>query len=143
MAHRVVVLAVDDVVGFDLGVPGQVFGAARDGAGVPLYQVTTCTEGGRPVRSSGGCRVLPDHDLGIVADADTVVVPGIHGGPPLTAGTVSEPVARALRDAHTRGARVVSICTGAAVLAAAGGGESKEPYRAVFDNAFGLTEGGD
>jgi transcriptional regulator GlxA family with amidase domain len=123
--HSVAVLALDGVVGFDLGVPGQVFGAARDATGAALYRVSTCTDGGRPVRSTGGFRVLPDHDLSLVATADTVVVPGIHpldggSGCPLTDGTIAPAVAEALRAAHTRGARIVSICTGASVLAAAG-----------------------
>ncbi len=37
----------------------------------------------------------------------------------------------------------VLVLAGAAALGAAGGERSGEPYRAVFDNAFGLTEGGD
>ncbi len=40
-------------------------------------------------------------------------------------------------------ALTVLVVAGAAVLGAAGGEKSGEPYRAVFDNAFGLTEGGD
>ncbi|MFF5171580.1 GlxA family transcriptional regulator [Micromonospora sp. NPDC000089] len=118
--HRVAVLTVDQGVGLDLGTPAQVFGAARTGDGTPLYTVGTCTGGGRPVRSSGGYQVLPDHDLGLVAAADTVVVPGVDGGPPLTDGTVDPEVTAALRAARERGARIMSICTGAFVLAAAG-----------------------
>ena len=120
MTHRVVLVAMDEIVAFDLGVPAQVFGAARDAAGTGLYDITTCSEGGRPVRSGGGFRVVPDHGLSALTDADTVVVPGISGGPPLTDGSVSAAVAEALRAAHARGARIASICTGAAVLAAAG-----------------------
>jgi transcriptional regulator GlxA family with amidase domain len=118
--HIVVLVALDEVVTFDLGVPAQVFGVTRDARNRPLYEVTTCTADGGPVRSTAGFRVLPDADLGAVARADTVVVPGIHSGPPLTTGTVDPAVARALVTAHRRGARVMSICTGAAVLAAAG-----------------------
>ena len=51
---------------------------------------------------------------------DTVIVAGIHGGTALTDGTVLPAVADALCAAHQRGARVMSICTGAFVLAAAG-----------------------
>jgi transcriptional regulator GlxA family with amidase domain len=120
MTHRVAVLAPDEIVGFDLGVPGQVFGAARDAAGRPLYTTTTCTDGGRAVRSTGGFQVLPDRDLSALAEADTVVVPGVVGGPTLTDGTLAGTVADALRAAHARGARIMSICTGASVLAAAG-----------------------
>jgi transcriptional regulator GlxA family with amidase domain len=118
--HRVVLLALDQVVAFDLGVPAQVFGAARDANGRRHYDVTTCTPDGTPVRSTAGFAVAPDHDLAATATADTVLVPGIQDGPPLVDGTVAPDVAAALRAAHARGARVISICTGAAVLAAAG-----------------------
>ncbi|MDP9816180.1 GlxA family transcriptional regulator [Spirilliplanes yamanashiensis] len=119
MTHRVTVLALDDLNSFDLGVPPQVFGAARDATGAPLYTVTTCTDGGAPVRGTGGFRVLPDRDLDAVAEAGTVVVPGVYGAP-LADGTIPPAVGAALRAAHARGARIMSICTGAAVLAAAG-----------------------
>jgi transcriptional regulator GlxA family with amidase domain len=118
--HRIAVLALDNVVAFDLGVPAQVFGAARSAAGRRLYRITTCTPDGGPIRTTAGFQVVPDHDLSVIADADTVIVPGIHDGPPLTDGTVAPSVAAALVAAHDRGARVMSICTGASVLAAAG-----------------------
>jgi transcriptional regulator GlxA family with amidase domain len=118
--HRIAVLALDQVVGFDLGIPAQVFGAARHADGRRLYRVDTCTGDGAPVRSTAGFQILPDHGLDLIARADTVIVPGIHGGPPLEDGTVDAAVADALRAAHARGARVMSICTGASVLAAAG-----------------------
>ncbi|MFG1953646.1 GlxA family transcriptional regulator [Micromonospora sp. NPDC048830] len=118
--HRIAVLAVDGVVGLDLGTPSQVFGAARADDDTRLYAVDTCTPGGHPVRSSAGFRVLPDHGLDLVAAADTVVVPGVHGSAPVVDGTVDADVTAALRAAHARGARIMSICTGAFVLAAAG-----------------------
>ncbi|MFG1673113.1 GlxA family transcriptional regulator [Micromonospora sp. NPDC049282] len=118
--HRVAVLALDGVVALDLGTPAQVLGAARTEDQLPLYAVTTCTAGGRPIRSTGGFQVLPDHGLELLETADTVVVPGIQAGPPLADGTVAAEVATALRAAHDRGARIMSICTGAFVLAAAG-----------------------
>jgi transcriptional regulator GlxA family with amidase domain len=55
-----------------------------------------------------------------LATADTVVVPGIGGGGPLTDRTLPPEVKAALLAAADRGARIVSICTGASVLAAAG-----------------------
>ncbi|MFC3381214.1 GlxA family transcriptional regulator [Couchioplanes azureus] len=121
MTHSVAMIALAGVVGFDLGVPPQVFGTARGPGDEPLYTVTTCGVGGLPVRPErGGFAVLPDHDLGPVAEADTVLVPGIHSGPSVGDGTVAPEVAAALRCAHARGARIISICTGASVLAAAG-----------------------
>jgi transcriptional regulator GlxA family with amidase domain len=119
-AHRVAVLALDHVVGLDLGTPVQVFGSARDAGGTDLYEVRTCSPGGRAVAARGGFQVLPEHDLSLVATADTVIVPGVHDGPPVYDGTVEPVVADALRSAYARGARVMSICTGAFVLAAAG-----------------------
>jgi transcriptional regulator GlxA family with amidase domain len=121
MVHSVAMLALDGVVGFDLGVPPQVFGAARDAGNGFLYSVTTCGDGPGPVRPErGGFHVVPDHDLGPLATADTVLVPGVSAGSTMTDGRVSPAVARALRAAHARGARIISICTGASVLAAAG-----------------------
>jgi len=118
--HRIAVLALPHVVAFDLGIPAQVFGAARDADDRRLYSVTTCTPDGGPVRTTAGFQVVPDHGLAATATADTVIVPGIHSGPPLTDGTVDPAIADALRKAADRGARVMSICTGASVLAAAG-----------------------
>jgi len=118
--HRIAVLALDDVVAFDLGVPAQVFGAARDSAGRRLYEATTCTPDGGPIRTTAGFQILPDRGLDATAWADTVVVPGVHSGPSLVDGTVDAGVAGALRAAHDRGARVMSICTGASVLPPAG-----------------------
>jgi transcriptional regulator GlxA family with amidase domain len=44
----------------------------------------------------------------------------VDAGPPVTDGTIAPEIAQALRTAHRRGARIVSICTGASVLAASG-----------------------
>jgi transcriptional regulator GlxA family with amidase domain len=117
MTHAIAVLALDGVVAFDLGVPSQVFGAARDADGRRLYQVRIC---GVPVRSTAGFTVVPEHDLSILETAGTVVVPGVGTGSTMTDGTLDPAVAAALTAAHERGARIVSICTGASVLAAAG-----------------------
>jgi transcriptional regulator GlxA family with amidase domain len=117
--HKIAVIALDGVIGLDLGTPAQVFGAARDADGHRLYDVRACTPGGTPVVSTAGFRVLTDHDLGLTTTADTVIVPGVHRKP--TDGVTLDPdVAGALRDAYARGARIMSICTGAFVLAAAG-----------------------
>jgi transcriptional regulator GlxA family with amidase domain len=67
-----------------------------------------------------GFTVVPEHDLSALETAGTVIVPGVGAGPPVTDGTVDPGVAAALRAARARGARIVSICTGASVLAAAG-----------------------
>ncbi|MGW0195295.1 GlxA family transcriptional regulator [Nonomuraea sp. NPDC003201] len=116
MTHRVAVVVLNHFATIDLGVPGQVFGTAETADGEKLYEVVTCSEGRTPVRCSAGYSVLPDHDLDVLDTADTIVVPGIHAGRALLDGTISDTLAAALRGRR----RILSICTGAFVLAAAG-----------------------
>jgi transcriptional regulator GlxA family with amidase domain len=117
--HSVAVLALDEVVPFDLGVATQMFYAARDAANERLYSVKVCTPTADPVRTSAGYSVTPDHGPDLIAEADTVIIPGIHEGLPLTDGVNDPAVSRALA-LRKPGARVMSICTGAFVLAAEG-----------------------
>jgi transcriptional regulator GlxA family with amidase domain len=109
--HRVAALVVNEVVAFDLAIPAQVFGREPD-----LYDWAVCAPAPGPVAAETGFDVLVPHGLEALAEADTIVVPGIGDRawplPP-------EPL-EALREASMRGARVASICTGAFVLAAAG-----------------------
>ncbi|SEU45568.1 Transcriptional regulator GlxA family, contains an amidase domain and an AraC-type DNA-binding HTH domain [Nonomuraea wenchangensis] len=114
--HRIAVVALNHFAPLDFGIPGQVFWAAETPGGEKLYEVVTCSEGRRPVRCSAGYSVQPDHDLDVLDTADTVLVPGIHAGRVLKDGTLSAGLRAALRGRP----RVMSICTGAFVLAAAG-----------------------
>ncbi|WP_305782394.1 GlxA family transcriptional regulator [Symbioplanes lichenis] len=116
--HVVAVLALDGVVGFDLSVPCQVFGSTRLSDGSHPYEIRVC--GVRPsVRSSvegiSHFRIEAPYDLTGAADADTIVVPGVA-----MPWRAPEAVLAVLRAAVARGARTVSICTGAFVLAQAG-----------------------
>ena len=117
--HEVVVIAVDRVVGFELGLPYRLLGLAEDAQGRPLYRVRIATLDGRPVRTADGFSVLPDHDGSALREAQTVVVPGIMGGPAVQEGRIPAELGEALRAASAH-ARMVSICTGSSVLAAAG-----------------------
>ena len=113
--HRVVALCFDGVVAFDLAAPAQVFSSALDAAGSPLYEFSTASVGGAEVATTTGFGLRPQAGLEQIAEADTVVVPGyfaIFSPPP-------EAVLSALRGA-SRGARVLSVCTGAFALAYAG-----------------------
>jgi transcriptional regulator GlxA family with amidase domain len=69
-----------------------------------------------PVVSAGPLRIATDHGIDDLAGADTVVVPGRND---VTTETPQALMA-ALRAAHTAGARIASICSGAFTLAAAG-----------------------
>jgi transcriptional regulator GlxA family with amidase domain len=118
MTHRVAILVLDQVSSFDLGTTTQLFQMPRQGH-APLYATTVCAPGRAPVRVSGGFTMLADHGLEALRNADTVVIPGITGGSAMLDGTLGEPVLGALLEAAGR-ARLVSICTSAFVLAAAG-----------------------
>lgn len=114
--HRVVLLAMPTVIAFELGLPHKLLGGAVGPDDRPLYDVRVTTLDGGPVRTSAGYSVLPEHGPEILDEADTLVVPGHLEGTWTTDGTVDPRVARVLRGAD----RVMSICTGAFVLAAAG-----------------------
>jgi transcriptional regulator GlxA family with amidase domain len=115
--HEVAVLALPGVIAFELGLPHRLIGGAVDEDGRPLYKVRVCTVDGGPARTSAGYDVLPAHDAGILRTARTVVVPGVSGGSPMERGVLEPAVAAVLRGLD---ARMVSICTGAFVLAAGG-----------------------
>jgi len=114
--HRVVALCLDRLVAFDLTAPAQAFGLAADGAGATLYEFSTCSSGGREVRTTSGFKISPQAGLRALARADTIVVPGYAAAldPPPEEGVA------ALQRAARRGARVLSVCTGAFALAHAG-----------------------
>ncbi len=118
MHPEIAVLALPGVVTLDLGVPGQIFHAARNLDDSANYRVRVATPDGGPVATSGDFTVLPEHDLALLAGADSVIVPG--SAEPDRQPPTPEPVLAALRDAAARGARIMSICTGAFVLAEAG-----------------------
>src|SRR4051812_22117617 len=110
--HSVAVLALDAVVPLDLGIPAQVFGTYAE----TPYTVRLCGERPGPVRTTTGFEVVAQAGLDGLQSADTVLVPGFF--PHVRA--LDERVLGALGDAHARGARMVSICTGAFALGAAG-----------------------
>jgi transcriptional regulator GlxA family with amidase domain len=115
--HDVAVLALPNVVAFELGLPHRLLGSAADADARLLYRVQVATLDGGPVRTSAGYQVLPEHDASILRTADTVIVPGIYGGSAMEGGALEPELAAALDGLS---ARMVSICTGAFVLAAAG-----------------------
>jgi transcriptional regulator GlxA family with amidase domain len=117
--HRIAVLAMPDVVSFEVGLAHRLLGSAVDAAGERLYEVRVATVDGGAIHTTAGYRLLPEHDISILDDADTVIVPGHYGGPAME-GRPLDPVLRdALLAAHGR-ARIMSLCTGAFVLGALG-----------------------
>ncbi|WP_229907548.1 helix-turn-helix domain-containing protein [Amycolatopsis oliviviridis] len=108
----VALAATDGMLQFELAIAQEVFGSPLPGFG-SRYELSVC--GPAPVKV-GRFLLEPDHGLGHLARADTVIVPGwadIDVDPPAD-------LVDAVRAAHEAGARVASLCTGAFVLAAAG-----------------------
>jgi transcriptional regulator GlxA family with amidase domain len=111
--HHIAVLALDTVVAFDLAIPAQIFGHQDERH---RYKVSICAERPGPVATSTGFDIVARAGLPTVRRADTVIVPGFEH----TEAQVPPAVVAALRAADRRGARMISICTGAFALAAAG-----------------------
>ena len=98
------------VIPLEFGTATQVFG--RD----PHYDLTVCAEGRAAPAPGSGFVINTAAGLEGLERADTVIVPGYED----VDVSVSEAVLDALRIARVRGVRLVSICTGAFALAAAG-----------------------
>src|SRR6476659_1766977 len=110
--HRVVALALPEVVAFDLAIPAQIFG--RFPSPSP-YSFAVCAPEPGSVPTTTGFSVDVTRGLDALAEADTVVVPGY-----ISSDQPTDEVCVALRAAAARGARLMSVCTGAFALAAAG-----------------------
>ncbi|MGW8379082.1 helix-turn-helix domain-containing protein [Streptomyces sp. ODS28] len=110
--HRVAVLALEGVYPFELGIPQRVFGVTPE-----RYEVATCSVDGGPVRTDGDFALSVAHGPELLGSADTVVIPPYD----LRLATGEAPPEMTGALARIRpGTRLVSICTGAFLLAAAG-----------------------
>src|SRR5690348_6346330 len=110
------VLVYPGMSAFETGIVTEVFGLPRPEFERPWYHLEICAPGDVPVPMIGGATLTTPFGLDDFAAAGTVIVPGVanvHADPPPA-------VLDALRTAHARGARILSICSGAFALAAAG-----------------------
>ncbi|GAA2596363.1 GlxA family transcriptional regulator [Streptomyces tubercidicus] len=121
------VLLLDQQAAIEVALACQAFGTPPRNHTADWYDLRLCAVGGAgepvPLRAwfdhagpAGPFELRATHGLDDLVPADTVIVPGsgdVHGDP-------SAPVLAALRAAHARGARMVSLCSGSFVLAAAG-----------------------
>ena len=123
MPHRlaspnrlVVALAYEGLCAFEFGIAAEVFGLPRPEMGEDWYRFAVCAERPGQYATNAGIAVQIDNGLNLVAEAGTIVIPGWQSN----AEPLSEELLDALRAAHARGARLVSICSGAFLLAATG-----------------------
>jgi AraC family transcriptional activator FtrA len=114
--RRVAAIAYDGLCTFEFGIVIEMFALPRPELEVEWYDFRVCALDRGPLRATGGITIQPRAGLRALADAGTIVIPGWRDPderPP-------EALLRALRAAHGRGARLVTICSGVFVLAAAG-----------------------
>jgi AraC family transcriptional regulator, transcriptional activator FtrA len=109
------VVAYEQLATFEFGIAAELFGVERPEF-APWYEYRTCSCDGKTVTATGGVRVSVHGGLRLLSTADTIVIPGWRG----VTSPAPQSLLRALRRAHDRRARILSFCTGAFVLAAAG-----------------------
>jgi transcriptional regulator GlxA family with amidase domain len=115
MLKNVAVLTWDGVAPFELGVLCEAFGIDRSDEGLPVLDFAVCGVEPGPIETSMGFSINAHSGLDRVADADLVAVPAMNrdqAAPPAALD--------ALRAAVDRGARVLSVCSGAFALGEAG-----------------------
>jgi AraC family transcriptional regulator, transcriptional activator FtrA len=114
--REVVVLAYNGLCTFEFGIAVEVFGLPRPEMGRNWYRFQVASLDSGALRATGGVTVEASAGLAKLSRAGTIVIPGwkgVHEVPPRR-------LILALRRAHARGARLVSICSGVFVLAATG-----------------------
>jgi transcriptional regulator GlxA family with amidase domain len=114
MIKSVSALVLDGVAVFEFGVICEVFGIDRSADGVPNFDFKVCgPEPGRPLRTSVGASITPDHGLDALIGADLVAIPAIGG-------RYLPEALDAIRAAADAGAIILTVCSGAFVAGAAG-----------------------
>ncbi|GAA4128707.1 helix-turn-helix domain-containing protein [Nocardioides fonticola] len=116
MLRDVVALAYPGIAPFELSVLCEAFGLDRSDDGVPRLSFAVCSPERGPMPTTvPGFSIMADDDLDRLAEADLVGVPALPREAPLDPRVVE-----AVAAAHARGARILSVCSGAFVLGAAG-----------------------
>lgn len=110
----VCVLAYDGLCTFEYGIATEIFGSGRPDAAP--YRFSTIGVDAGPMRAMGGLSIADAEPLSMLDNADTIIIPGWRGPD----APIPEDLHVALGRACRRGARIVSICSGAFVLAQAG-----------------------
>jgi AraC family transcriptional regulator, transcriptional activator FtrA len=112
----VAAVVYDGLCTFEFGIVVEAFALPRLELNVPWYRFSVCSIDGDRVTALGGVTIQARRGVAALNRADMIVIPGwrdIDDEPP-------RQLLAALRRAYRRGARVVSICSGVFVLAAAG-----------------------
>ncbi|MEU1271932.1 helix-turn-helix domain-containing protein [Streptomyces sp. NPDC005799] len=117
MLQNVAAVVLDGVNPFELAVVCEVFGIDRSDDGLPVYDFAVASAEGPVLSTRGGFSMQVEHGLERLEEADLIAVPaGAHYG----SRDFPPEMLEALRRGVDRGARVLSVCSGVFVLAAAG-----------------------
>jgi transcriptional regulator GlxA family with amidase domain len=117
MLRNVAAVVLDDFPVFELGVLCEVFGVDRTADGLPGYDFAVVGASPGPLRARSGFTLDTPFGLDRLADADLIAVSAVSDD---RLGQLPGPLLAALREAVDRGSYVLSVCTGAFVLGAAG-----------------------
>ncbi|MFF7972123.1 helix-turn-helix domain-containing protein [Streptomyces sp. NPDC007905] len=117
MLQNVVAVLLDGVNPFELAVVCEVFGTDRSDEGLPVYDFAVASAEGPTLRSHAGFSLQVEHGLERLESADLIAVPA---GSCYDSREFPPELLDALRRGVDRGARVLSVCSGVFVLAAAG-----------------------
>ncbi|HEV8562461.1 MAG TPA: helix-turn-helix domain-containing protein [Actinophytocola sp.] len=116
MLKTVAAVLIEGVAPFEFGTLCEVFGIDRREDGVPPVEFRVCGERpGLPLRTSVGAQFIPELGLDALAGADLVAVPAAY-----IRDEYPPAVLEALRAAAARGSTLLSVCSGAFILGAAG-----------------------
>ncbi|MBD8612125.1 transcriptional regulator FtrA [Pseudomonas putida] len=112
----VAILAYDGLCTFEFGIAIEIFALPRPEFDFAWYRHSIVAVDQGPLRATGGFMVSADAGYEALTEARTIVIPGWRSRDELPPHALLD----ALRQAHERGARLLSICSGVFVLAAAG-----------------------
>ena len=112
----VVALVYDRLCLFEFAIAAEIFGLSRPELGLEWYRFASCAVTQGEMNAQGGLQVRTQFDLSLLEKADIIIVPGWTG----IGVAVPDLLTASLIAAYDRGAQLVSICSGAVVLAATG-----------------------
>jgi len=129
MLRNVAVVVVNGFLPFEFGTICEVFGVDRTDDGLPSYDFAVVAGEPAPIRAHIDFSITPPCGLERLEEADLIALPAVGderlgqltGGPACSAPPESlAGLLDALRRAVGRGARVLSVCSGAFILGEAG-----------------------
>ena len=120
--HSVAILVSDGLGLFEFGIATEIFGLERPEFDFPWYDFSVVSASDMQVRATAGVQVTAEYGLNHLEFVDTIVIPSWRKSNEPESSVVLD----AIRSATERGARIISICSGVFLLAAAGLLDGKE-----------------